>query len=65
MALYELFLQEARRLIVCLLWLKLVRNVHLLSLAAFKYTLDQIRRMEESNQIRKAAEPTELIEMVR
>lgn len=35
------------------------------ALAAFKYTLDQIRKMEESNQIRKAAEPTELIEMVR
>ncbi|KAH6782350.1 hypothetical protein C2S52_000796, partial [Perilla frutescens var. hirtella] len=29
----------------------------------FKYTLDQIRKMEESNQIRKAAEPTELIKL--
>ncbi|XP_057794526.1 uncharacterized protein LOC131010861 isoform X2 [Salvia miltiorrhiza] len=30
----------------------------------FKYTSDQIRKMEESGRIRKAAEPTELIELV-
>ncbi|XP_047976891.1 uncharacterized protein LOC125219072 isoform X1 [Salvia hispanica] len=29
-----------------------------------KYTLDQIRRMEESNRIQRAARPTELIELV-
>lgn len=34
-------------------------------LAAFKYTIDEIRKMEESNQIRKAAEPKQLIELVR
>ncbi|PIN25255.1 hypothetical protein CDL12_01991 [Handroanthus impetiginosus] len=31
----------------------------------FKYTTNQIRKMEESNQIRKASEPTELIELVK
>ncbi|KAL3840384.1 hypothetical protein ACJIZ3_024975 [Penstemon smallii] len=30
----------------------------------FRYTADQIRKMEESNKIRKASEPTELIKLV-
>lgn len=30
----------------------------------FRYTANQIRKMEESNQIRKASEPTELIKLV-
>ncbi|KAH6788542.1 dimethylallyl [Perilla frutescens var. frutescens] len=32
--------------------------------AIFKYSANQISKMEESNQIRKAAEPTELIQLV-
>ncbi|KAL2457455.1 hypothetical protein Fot_56269 [Forsythia ovata] len=35
------------------------------SQTTFRYTSDQIRKMEESNQIRKASEPTELIKLVR
>ncbi|KAK6115851.1 hypothetical protein DH2020_008120 [Rehmannia glutinosa] len=34
------------------------------TLTAFKYTPNQIRKMEESNEIRKASEPTELIKLV-
>ncbi|KAL8513967.1 hypothetical protein ACS0TY_013182 [Phlomoides rotata] len=34
------------------------------TLSTFRYTTDQIRKMEESNQIRKASEPTELINLV-
>lgn len=33
--------------------------------AATKYTPDQIRKMEESVQIRRAAEPVELVKLVR
>lgn len=32
--------------------------------AAVKYTKDQIRRIEEANQIREAAEPLELANLV-
>ncbi|KAI3465370.1 hypothetical protein Pfo_022033 [Paulownia fortunei] len=34
------------------------------SQTTFRYTSDQIRKMEESNQIRKASEPRELIKLV-
>ncbi|KAI3460246.1 hypothetical protein Pfo_016909 [Paulownia fortunei] len=34
------------------------------SQTTFKYTANQIRKMEESNEIRKASEPTELIKLV-
>ncbi|XP_011074450.2 LOW QUALITY PROTEIN: uncharacterized protein LOC105159179 [Sesamum indicum] len=34
------------------------------SQSTFKYTANQIRKMEESNQIRRASEPTELIKLV-
>ncbi|KAK4434449.1 hypothetical protein Salat_0607700 [Sesamum alatum] len=34
------------------------------SQTTFKYTANQIRKMEESNQIRRASEPTELIKLV-
>lgn len=37
----------------------------MLLLAAFRYTPDQVRKMEESNRIRKQLEPLQLIEVVR